>query len=367
MRNQPGSRQPSGGPLLKTCQTCFKAKIRCQTTQASGACDRCSRLQKTCIFASSRRRPLTVPGPSSGQSDSDSPTPAAVGTHDPFSRGLLDVERAGPLFRRFRASMTPRFPFVVLPATDDGSGTEKETEGLQLLRRQRPFLCLAALAASCHDDFVLQRELSRLFNESLSARLATGNIRSLDVLQGLLVHLAWAHYHPRPRSYSQHLYLAASIVSDMRLDRRRNPQLWKVHLDPDDENNREWGPDELRALAGTYYLASSSSIVLLKMRHFPFSPFILDSCNKLTLQEDATSDRYIEHIVRIQRLAEEFDDILTHPVDQSLSKEGSVMSSLTVIRDRLDTFKSELTFPLAECREFHSKGRHFSTGANCFP
>lgn len=42
-------------PLLKTCQTCFHAKIRCIKTQDSGVCDRCLRLSKTCVFNPARR------------------------------------------------------------------------------------------------------------------------------------------------------------------------------------------------------------------------------------------------------------------------------------------------------------------------
>ena len=64
-----------------------------------------------------------------------------------------------------------------------------------------------------------------------------------------------AHYQPRPRSYTQQLHLAASIVSDLRLDRPREQQLWKVDF-KNEERSVEWGSDELRALVGTYYLAS---------------------------------------------------------------------------------------------------------------
>lgn len=337
-----------GKTLLKTCQTCFKAKIRCQTTQSSGACDRCARLKKTCIFAPSRRHASSaISGPKGGQAETVPPTPGPVNPHDPFTHGLLDAEKAEHLLQRYRSTLTPRFPFVVLPddRVRDGDG---ET-ALEFLRRERPSLCLAVLAVSASDDFVLQRELGRLFNECAANGLITGKVRSLDMLQGLLVHLAWAHYQPRPRSYSQHLHLATSIVSDMRLDRPRNPQLWKVHLGPDDEaQSSEWGPDERRALAGTYYLASSSSAVLQKMRHFPFAPFILESCEKLAIQEDAPSDKYIRHIVQMQCLTEEFDNLAAAPDGQILDG----CSRLALIRHKIDTFKSELTFPLGECRKY---------------
>lgn len=42
--------------LLKTCQTCFQAKIKCERSQESGKCDRCLRLGKACVFNPSRRK-----------------------------------------------------------------------------------------------------------------------------------------------------------------------------------------------------------------------------------------------------------------------------------------------------------------------
>ena len=338
-----------GQSLSRTCQTCFKAKIKCQTTQSSGSCDRCSRLGKTCIFAPSRRqtalaavsgsRSHVVPLPS----PTPTPTPATGEPRDLFTAGLLGIEKAKDLLQRFRSIMTPRFPFVVLPDVD---GAHETT--LDFLRRERPSLCLAVLAVSASDDFVLQRELSRLFNESIANGIVTGKIRSLDMLQGLLVHLAWAHYQPRPRSYSQHLHLATSIVSDLRLDRPRNPRLWKVHLGPDVETrSSEWGPDERRALAGVYYLASSSSVVLQKMRHFPFVPFILEGCEKLALEGDAPGDKHTPHIIRMQRLAEELDDLVAGHDTQAPES----CSRLDLIRHKVDSLKLELTFPLGECRK----------------
>lgn len=250
--------------MLKTCQTCIRAKIRCESSQTSGSCDRCLRLNKPCVFSPAKRRTaapsknrMGSKDPISGESESTSATgdlpvgPAvSVDSHDPITCGLIDSESTERLVNLFRSTMTPRFPFVVLP----------NTTTLQDLRRARPCLLLAVVAVAAYEDFRVQRQLSSLFNQALATKLATGKITSLDVLQGLLVHLAWAQYQPRPRSYTQQLHLATSIVADLRLDRQRRQQLWKVdhNTGNHDEHSTEWGSDELRALIGTYYLASRS-------------------------------------------------------------------------------------------------------------
>ena len=294
----------AGVPSLKTCQTCFTAKIRCDRTQDSGLCDRCLRLNKPCVFAPARRRNAAPhksridqleakldrvigsrqPSPGregsaragsstgdivvTGSDVSDAGTTglplqlaASVDSCDPLTCGLLDLDRSERLLDLFRFRMASRFPFVVLP----------EAVTVHDLRQERPYLYLAVMAVSAFEDFILQRKLSSLFNQVLASKMVRGKTLSVDVLQGLLLHLAWfasaplfallhanvvrAHYQPRPRSYSQHLHLATSIVSDLRLDRPRKLQLWKVDFN-DGKHSAEWGSDELRALIGTYYLAS---------------------------------------------------------------------------------------------------------------
>jgi hypothetical protein len=67
----------------------------------------------------------------------------------------------------------------------------QESVTIQGLAQDKPALCVAILAASCHEDRRLQQELGKLFNEIVVVRLIKGPFASLDMLQGLLVHLAW--------------------------------------------------------------------------------------------------------------------------------------------------------------------------------
>lgn len=53
----------------------------------------------------------------------------------------------------------------------------------------------------------------------------------------------------------QHLHLITSIVSDLRLDKPRKVKLWSAQGGKD-SNKPDWGSDEMRALAGAYYLSS---------------------------------------------------------------------------------------------------------------
>ncbi|KAJ6442594.1 Nicotinamidase [Purpureocillium lavendulum] len=300
--------------LNKTCQTCFRAKIRCVKSQDSGRCDRCLRLEKPCNFA-----PRDAPGE----------RPAAVpvaGPHSecPFARSLVSRSQASELVDAFRTKLAPHFPFVVVPSS---------------LNETRPMLHLAVLSAASFGDSSLQRRLGALFNQIVGARVANGPVATLDMLQGLLVHLAWAHYQPRPRRHSQHLHLALSIIADLRMDRPRNPLLWMVEADC--RRDRAWSPDEVRAVAGAYYLASSSSMLLQKSRSFAFAPYIAESCRRLAAQSLEDSDRYLPAIIEAQRIAECVDSLVDDPA-------ATRAAALEALNNDFAALKSSLAFPLSK-------------------
>lgn len=215
----------SSTPLLKTCQTCFKAKIRCEKTQASGRCDRCLRLGKACVFAPSKRRatPRTpydtlqlVSGITSVAANhvsskseaadlsyqggsatpgSDYPSSPGIGVGagsssqhsvlypsvNPFEVGILSYSDAAERLVEYRTKLTPHFPFVVIP----------EAVPVQQLWLTRPLLCLSALAVTSYALPKRQATLVRLLNEAISTRLCNGDLTSLDALQALLIQIAW--------------------------------------------------------------------------------------------------------------------------------------------------------------------------------
>jgi len=289
MRSSKRQAAGSAGGFLKTCNTCFLGKIRCDRSQGSGPCDRCLRLGKECVFPPRRhnhKSQVRNNRPAGSQPDSgpDQVAPPSIGsqagrtTHSQslpqplYVNGLddplvhihswINVEKQGELLGLFRTRLSPRFPFVVIP----------EDVKPEDMYQQRPCTHLAILGVASSADFVLQRKLSGLFNQVLTARLASGKLATLDVLQGLLLHIAWyvpvnlvldqafanvrrAHYQNRPRSYTQQLHLATSIVTDLRLERPRRQQLWSVDKS-NEGTTAEWPSDELRAMIGTYYLAS---------------------------------------------------------------------------------------------------------------
>lgn len=104
-----------------------------------------------------------------------------MSSFDPFERGMLSTATGNTLLDQFRAKMAPYFPFVIIP----------ESTRIEDLRPARLFLCVATLFASSHEDLDLQRNLARLFEQMVAAKLLEGGFASFDILQGLIVYLAW--------------------------------------------------------------------------------------------------------------------------------------------------------------------------------
>ncbi|KAK7425584.1 hypothetical protein QQZ08_007907 [Neonectria magnoliae] len=169
--------------------------------------------------------------------------------------------------------------------------------------------------------------------------MVDGNVNDIDLLQGLLIHLAWAHYQPRPKRYTQHLHLAASIVCDLRLDRPRKPKLWSVHGGKD-RNMPDWGPDEMRALIGV------SSLLLQKSRHFAFTPYISRCCEHLAAQNEHQTDGHLVFIVHLQTLIEGLEDLVgsTSITNDAVQFETEMQK----ISQECAEIKSTLRFPLSK-------------------
>ena len=84
------------------------------------------------------------------------------------------------LLDKFRG-MASYFPFVRLSYAWTAASMAED----------RPFLLLAAVAAASSQYCHLQDALIRQFKATLSQRVIMAGEKDLDLLQGLLVHLAW--------------------------------------------------------------------------------------------------------------------------------------------------------------------------------
>lgn len=151
----------------------------------------------------------------------------------PRIKEVLTPEEVEKCLLRYRSISPVYFPFVIVP--NDWT--------LQSMMRHSPTLLLAVLTAMCNSTH-LQKTLDAGFREVVSQQVLVRGERSLDILQGLLVYLAWHPFHLRPlnRQIHQFVQMAATMTMDM-----------KFHVMPEATDR---SIEDKRAYLGCYYMSS---------------------------------------------------------------------------------------------------------------
>ena len=183
-----------------------------------------------------------------------SETPSAEYGDSVFGYGLRDLYQSEEILAIFRRDYCSEFPFVLL-STDETS---------ESLRHYKPFLFLSIVAATSYTNPQLQQRLAREIQKQIASRMIINNEKSLDLLQGLLVYLAWYHYFFQDGS-SQILLLlqlCVTLVNEMGLTRDHSTRVTtkrdQVAEAPAGTGSSPKKPSlsELRAFLGTFYLCS---------------------------------------------------------------------------------------------------------------
>ncbi|PWY94489.1 hypothetical protein BO94DRAFT_531461 [Aspergillus sclerotioniger CBS 115572] len=361
---RPKGRYSNGS--VKTCQNCARAKIRCIRHDTTGSCDRCERLGKDCHFREGRSTNIgnsrdskdrridvleakvdqllaqsTTPNLRGGSTTEGSPASFTSHSKDVIDKGLLTIDAANLLLNEFRATLMPHCPFVVI-------SPQLSAEDL---RRDKPFLFLAILNAALYDNMPLQRTVEKEVKKMISDCMIFDGPVSFEILQGLLVHLAWCQYHSRPRRFSQYLHLAISIITDLQLDRAPEYRFWRTRVNFDSERQGEsisWGHDERRAVIGYFYFASSVSQILHKQCSFSYLPYFEDCCRLLATDAEYASDQCLLHVVQLQRLSEKITSISAQNILAAHSDGLAIERSFHELKSELELYRADLPCRLNE-------------------
>ncbi|KAJ5148027.1 hypothetical protein N7526_001379, partial [Penicillium atrosanguineum] len=267
---------------------------------------------------------------------------ASAPRKDIIDQGLLTIDAANALLSEYRSTLASYCPFVIIaPQVTAGQ-----------LRREKPFLLLAIITAALYDNMPLQRKLEREVKNAISESMIWGGPVTFEILQGILVHIAWCHYHSRPRRYSQYLHLAISIITDLQLDRSPKHRFWTTRVsfdgDDDDKQSVSWGREETRAVIGCFYFSSAISQVLQKRLYFPYLPYFESLGIDLATNPEYASDKYLLHLVRLQRISEKVT-LCSIPNDPTPRETNSTIEHYYgELNAELASYQANLPFPLIE-------------------
>ncbi|KAJ5767270.1 uncharacterized protein N7511_004886 [Penicillium nucicola] len=371
-------------PMSKTCQSCADSKVRCvRTVNATGACNRCLRLGRECLFRQTGRRfngfqkdrkikaleskitelmadrtAPVVENETNLHILSTIATDGNITAEDIIGGGILTIETAESYLQNFKTKMTPNFPFVVVAPSIS----------IMQLHQEKPFLCLTILASAAYDNMPLQRALGEEIKKFIASRMLLNGKVSFDLLQGLLVFLAWSHYYSRPHRYTQFLQLALSLIVDLRLDRPPQTRVWKTglrfglkyNMDEQLLDRPHWGSDEQRAVLGCYYLSSSIAVLVQKHSTFAHMPYLEECCRSLSQGNEYQHDEYISYIIRLQFIAEKIDSFSAkHGIELDHPGSGSELYIMN-LKSELEGFYRQLPFNVDEnsllATQYHATG-----------
>ncbi|KAL2864819.1 uncharacterized protein BJX67DRAFT_199506 [Aspergillus lucknowensis] len=231
------------------------------------------------------------------------------------------------LLNEFR-SMTPYFPFVRLP----------DTLTATLMVEERPFLLLAAVASASSRYPSLQYALIREFKETLSTRVVVAGEKDLDLLQGLLVHLAWFQFHfvPGNQQTYQYLQIAIGMVFDLRLD-KTNADALGQGIEMGDNYSRE----ACRAFLGCYYLSTVIAMATGKPNNLRFSEGMLQSASLFQEKQEFETDELIFPLITLQQLTEEVNE--TYQLENSQVSRNRLHAHAARLKARLEEWWSSIS------------------------
>ncbi|THC94481.1 hypothetical protein EYZ11_006046 [Aspergillus tanneri] len=215
------------------------------------------------------------------------------------------LTQAGPLLEKFRSVKMPQFPFVVIPSTTTA----------WTLQNQSPFLFLAIMAASTEDNPVLQKTLDQQLKQRIGLNIIMNNERSMDLLLGLLVHIAWDHYRWETVHTEMFLLLqlAMTLVADLGLQ-TGGLTMKSISISAGCKAGRT--SDELvasaegkRAFLGVFYLCSLLSLFRPQL-HMKHTDWIDHCCASLSENPEYPTDRILRTYIDSQSLKYTPEDTL---------------------------------------------------------
>ena len=221
---------------------------------------------------------------------------------DPVIRSISMVHMQ-QLLESYR-SMSDFFPFVTLP---------RESFCRDLIQ-QRPMVMFAILTVASSDSALLQLTLSREFRKVALAKIIRGE-KTLDLLQGLLIFIAWHHHYMDAQAPSIHILLQLSIgiAGDLGLD--SIPTLASSPFPKHDTRERE----AKRAYLGIAYLATNLSVMEpSRARSLLHSNTLRLYASDLGSAWEYNSDSMLSPLIDVCHFIEDVEETFRTPSEQAM-------------------------------------------------
>ncbi|KAF5721351.1 hypothetical protein FMUND_3661 [Fusarium mundagurra] len=237
----------------------------------------------------------------------------------------LSWPQAAQILRLFHEEFTSQFPFVTV-------GSHHTAESLH---KSSPFLFRAIMIAAAPLPEAEVAKARRNILAYLSFRVMVEEDKTLDILQGVLVIVAWAHRCHIDNSQVTNLaYLALGYAHNLGVTQDMS-SAQTISSGTSDKEQMTNLLEEIRALLGLYCVLSIIST--RQSRRNPLDIPYMETYLKIVSQAQATpSDHSIEYIVRFVQMGERLSRSFGEPHERTLLSPYAVLLEGTGSRFRND-------------------------------
>ncbi|OJJ33429.1 hypothetical protein ASPWEDRAFT_174836 [Aspergillus wentii DTO 134E9] len=284
---------------------------------------------------------------------------SSITNQDPLTQGLITFTEAEILCQTYRQMSEKHFPCVILP----------QRLGVVELQQERPMLLQAILVVASWQKRTLQIALEKFYLKDLGTRFFNGE-RNLDILQGLLVYLAWYHFNVTESSQYQAYRLASlcvTMIFDLGLNRKplRGTTQHDLILNSKPESEHVahqtpgfWSHEARRALVGAYILSTLCSLMCRKQSPLAFSTYLEQCATSIREDAEVSSDKALVYFVQILRIVNEVYNIFDYgDPDHSLSmSDDKVQMVVRALDGQLTSWRASLLPELSQHAQLNTWG-----------
>ncbi|KAJ9640731.1 hypothetical protein H2204_003020 [Knufia peltigerae] len=264
--------------------------------------------------------------------------------------GELAHDAAATALCTYRERMTRHFPFVPIP----GNVTVQELA----ITYPATLHAIIVVTSSGEDDKQLQKRLEKSFRDQILRSVMIDGERNTDLLQALIIYLAWYHffYIPMKQQFYQTLQIAISICIDMKFDRPPEEDAVSprgVERDtglmnqPTRDDHAVGGcqyhsRSAVRAYVGCFCLSTITSWIWCKPSTLQCTSYLIQCARSLSDREpEYPTDTMILPLVEAMVLGNERHHAYLAPTfdHSSQSSLGHVEASLATLQDKIATHR----------------------------
>ncbi|KAL3495919.1 hypothetical protein BJX62DRAFT_232806 [Aspergillus germanicus] len=238
---------------------------------------------------------------------------------------------AQTLLTTFQTELSPYFPFIAIPMGTIASD----------LQASNPFLFDTILMVSDVSNADRQLRMAGRIREYIGTSVVANGETGLDLLQGLLVCLAWYQFQLElGSSFGGFLHVALGMLGGLGLGRKQlTGGMSLVRLDDvrHDPAKQTWERrlDERRVYLGCFYLRAVTWVCTADIDPMRYTAYTEECCHLLEAAGGST-DLYLARLVRLHGMVERIDRMI------SLDEYAAYGECSTPISMRIKTFEADL-------------------------